>query len=156
MAGQGATRESRASIFGAASSRQTCSLLRLLSGLLEEPGCTICEGFVPHIVRFGSVAKASIFPIGLSWPSLMAPPWYVTGEARTQEGYASFPGAVAGQRTSAPREPPPGIRASLLTQAKFFRHERSCRSPRGDTELLRFSAILVSTFYPSGHCYALG
>jgi hypothetical protein len=54
--------ESRAPIFGAASSRQTCSLLRLPSGLLEEPGCTICESFVPHIVRFGSVAKASIFP----------------------------------------------------------------------------------------------
>jgi hypothetical protein len=62
VAGQGATRESRAPIFGAASSRQTCSLLRLPSGLLEEPGCTISEGFVPHIVRFGSVAKASIFP----------------------------------------------------------------------------------------------
>jgi hypothetical protein len=62
MAGQGATRESRAPIFGAASSGQTCSLLRLPSGLLEEPGCTICEGFVPHIVRFGSVVKAPIFP----------------------------------------------------------------------------------------------
>jgi hypothetical protein len=54
--------ESRAPIFGAACSRQTCSLLRLPSGLLEEPGCTICEGFVPPIVWFGSVAKASIFP----------------------------------------------------------------------------------------------
>jgi hypothetical protein len=48
--------------FRAASSRETCLLLRLPPGLLEEPGCTICEGFVPHIVRFGSVAKASISP----------------------------------------------------------------------------------------------
>jgi hypothetical protein len=36
--------------------------LQLPSGLLEEPGCPICEGFVPHIIRFGSTAKASIFP----------------------------------------------------------------------------------------------
>jgi hypothetical protein len=60
----------------------------------------------------------------------------------------------AGRPTPAPREPSPGIRASLLTQAKFLQHERSCRSPRGDTQLLRFSASLVSTFYPPGHCYA--
>jgi len=60
----------------------------------------------------------------------------------------------AGQRTPAPREPSPGIRASLLTQAKFFQHERSYRSPRGDTQTLRLSAILASTFYPPGHCYA--
>src|SRR6266571_801840 len=68
--------------------------------------------------------------------------------------YALFPSAAAGQPTPAPREPSPGIRASLPTRAKFFRHERSCRSPRGDTQLLRLSAILVSTFYPPGHCYA--
>jgi hypothetical protein len=60
----------------------------------------------------------------------------------------------AGQPTPAPREPSPGIRASLLTQAKFFQHERSCRSPRGDTQTLRLSTILASTFYPLGHCYA--
>ena len=60
----------------------------------------------------------------------------------------------AGQPTPAPREPSPGIRASLLTQAKFFQHERSCRSPRGDTQTLRLSTILASTFYPPGHCYA--
>jgi hypothetical protein len=71
-----------------------------------------------------------------------------------REDYASFPGVVAGQPTPAPRDSSPGIRASLLTRAKFFRHEHSCRSPRGDTQLLRFSVILVSTFYPSGHCYA--
>jgi hypothetical protein len=58
--------------------------------------------------------------IGLSWRSLPALPWYVTGQARTQEDYGSFPGAVVGQPTPAPRESSPGIRASLLTQAKFF------------------------------------
>jgi hypothetical protein len=60
----------------------------------------------------------------------------------------------AGQPIPAPREPSPGIRASLLTQARFFQHERSCRSPRGDTQTLPLSAILASTFYPPGHCYA--
>jgi hypothetical protein len=78
---------------------------------------------------------------------------YVTGEARTLEDYASFPGAMAGQPTLASRGSSPRIRASLLTQSKFFPHEPSCRWPRGDTQLLRFSAILVSTFYPPGHCY---
>ena len=92
--------------------------------------------------------------MGLSSRSLPPLPWYVTGQARTQEDYASFLGAVAGQPTSAPLESSPGIRASLLTRAKFFRHEHSCRSPRGDTQLLRFSVIRVSTFYPPGHCYA--
>src|SRR5438034_487340 len=58
----------------------------------------------------------------------------------------------AGQPTPAPRESSLGIRASLLTRAKFFRHEGSCRSPRGDTRLLRLSATLVGTFYPLGHC----
>ena len=60
----------------------------------------------------------------------------------------------AGQPTPAPREPSPGIRASLLTQARFFQHERSCRSPRGDTQPLRLSEILANTFYSPGHCYA--
>jgi hypothetical protein len=60
----------------------------------------------------------------------------------------------AGQPIPARREPSPGIRASLLTQAKFFQHERSCRSPPGDTQPLRLSAILASTFYPPGHCCA--
>lgn len=77
---------------------------------------------------------------------------YPTGAAMIEGAYALFPGAVAAQPTSSLREPSPGIRASLLTQAKFFRHERSCRSPRGDTQLLRLSAILVSTFNPPGHC----
>src|SRR5208282_61077 len=56
--------------------------------------------------------------------------------------------------TPAPRDSSPRIRAFLLTRAKFSPHERSCRRPRGDTQLLRFSAILVSAFYPPGHCYA--
>src|SRR5437660_8376880 len=60
----------------------------------------------------------------------------------------------AGQPTPAPRESSLGIRASLLTRAKFFRHEGSCRSPRGDTRLLRLSATLVGTFYPLGHSQA--
>jgi len=60
----------------------------------------------------------------------------------------------ATQPTSAPREPSLWVRASLLTQAKFFRHERSCRSPRGDTQPLRLLIILVRTFDPPGHCYA--
>lgn len=51
------------------------------------------------------------------------------------------------------REPSPGIRASLLMQAKFFRHERSCRSPRCDTQLPQLAAILVSTFIQPGLCY---
>jgi hypothetical protein len=77
----------------------------------------------------------------------------VTGQAKTWRGYALLPGAVAGQPSPSPREPSPGIRASLLTQAKFFQHERSCRSPRGDTQSPRLSTILVSTFYPPGHRY---
>ncbi len=84
------------------------------------------------------------------WPGLA----YVTGQERTWRDYALFPGAAAGQPTPAPREPSPGIRASVPTQAKFFQHERSCPSPHGDTQLLRLSAILVSTFYPPGRCYA--
>jgi hypothetical protein len=75
---------------------------------------------------------------------------YLTGAAMIEGEYALFPGAVAAQPTSSLREPSPGIRASLLMQAKFFRRERSCRSPRGDTQPLRLSAILVSTFYPPG------
>ena len=70
---------------------------------------------------------------------------YLTGAAMIEGEYALFPGAVAAQPTSSLREPSPGIRASLLMQAKFFRRERSCRSPRGDTQPLRLSAILVST-----------
>jgi hypothetical protein len=77
----------------------------------------------------------------------------VTGQAKTWRGYALLPGAVAGQPSPSPREPSPGIRASLLTQAKFFQHERSCRSPRGDTQSPRLSTILVSTFYPPGNRY---
>ena len=84
------------------------------------------------------------------WPGLA----YVTGQARTWRDYALFPGAVAGQPTLAPREPSPGTRASLPTQAKFFQHERSCRLPRGDTQLLRLSAILMTTFYPPSRRYA--
>jgi hypothetical protein len=84
------------------------------------------------------------------WPGLA----YVTGQARTWRDYALFPGAAAGQPTPAPREPSPGIRASVPTQAKFFQHERSCRSPRGDTQPLRLSAILMSTFYSPGQRYA--
>src|SRR5437588_5166850 len=72
---------------------------------------------------------------------------YVTGAARTEGAYALFLGAVAAQPISASREPSPGIRASLLTLAKFFRYERSCRSPRGDTQPLRLSAILAGTFH---------
>jgi hypothetical protein len=56
------TSAGRAPTFAAASSRQTCLPLQLPSELLEEPGCPIREGFVPHIVRFGRAAKASIFP----------------------------------------------------------------------------------------------
>jgi hypothetical protein len=78
----------------------------------------------------------------------------MTLSTRTQEDHASFPGAVAGQPSPAPLESSPGIRASLLTRARFFGHEHSCRSSHGDTQLLRFSVILVSTFYPPGHCYA--
>src|SRR5260370_32370998 len=84
------------------------------------------------------------------WPGLA----YVTGQERTWRDYALFPAAAAGQPTPAPREPSPGIRASVPTQAKFFQHERSCRSPRGDTQPLRLSAILMSTFYPPGQRYA--
>ena len=76
------------------------------------------------------------------WPRLA----YVTGQATTWGDYAFFPGVVAAQPTPAPREPSPGIRASPPTQAKFFRHGRSCPLPHGDTQLLRLSAILVSTF----------
>ena len=79
---------------------------------------------------------------------------YLTGAAMSEGEYALIPGAVAAQPTSSPREPSPGIRASPPTQATFFRHERSCPSPHGDTQLLRLSAILVSTFYPPGRCYA--
>ncbi len=84
------------------------------------------------------------------WPCLA----YTMVRLRTWEDYALFPGVVTAQPTPAPRVPSPGIRASLPTQAKFFRHGRSCPSPHGDTQLLRLSAILVSTFYPPGHCYA--
>ena len=38
------------------------SVLQLASDLLEELGCTICEGSDPHIARFGISAEASIFP----------------------------------------------------------------------------------------------
>jgi imidazolonepropionase-like amidohydrolase len=58
----------------------------------------------------------------------------VTGQAGTYEDFALPPGAVAGQRPPAPRGSSPGIRAVLLTRAKFFRHERSFRSPRGGTQ----------------------
>jgi hypothetical protein len=40
-------------------------------------------------------------------------------------------------------------------RAKFSPHERSCRSRRDDIQLLRLSAILVSTFYPPGRCCAM-
>jgi hypothetical protein len=62
VARQGAIRVKQSPTFGATSARQTCLLLQLPSGLPEEPGGTSCEGFVPHVVRFGSVAEASIFP----------------------------------------------------------------------------------------------
>jgi hypothetical protein len=92
--------------------------------------------------------------LALSWRRCRPCLAYLTGAALIEGEYALFPGAVAAQPASSLREPSPGIRASLLTQAKFFRHARSCRSPRGDTQLLRLSAILASTFYPPGHCYA--
>jgi hypothetical protein len=84
------------------------------------------------------------------WPCLA----YVTGQDRTWGDYALFPGVVAAQPTPAPREPSPRIRASPPTQATFFRHGRSYPSLHGDTQLLRLSAILVSTFYPPGRCCA--
>jgi hypothetical protein len=71
---------------------------------------------------------------------------YLTGAAMIEGEYALIPGSVAAQPISSLRERSLGIRASLLTQAKFFRYERSCRSPRGGTQLLRLSAIVVSTF----------
>src|SRR5215472_9179584 len=36
--------------------------LQLASDLLEEPGCTVCEGSSPHITRIGIAAETSIFP----------------------------------------------------------------------------------------------
>jgi hypothetical protein len=77
--------------------------------------------------------------LALSWRRCRPCLAYLTGAAVIEGEYALFPGAVAAQPASSLREPSPGIRASLLTQAKFFRHARSCRSPRGDTQLLRLS-----------------
>jgi hypothetical protein len=43
-------------------SHETCLLLQLASVLLEKPGCTIREGSVRYIARFGIATEASIFP----------------------------------------------------------------------------------------------
>src|SRR5271165_6984712 len=40
---------------------ETCLLLQLAPDLLEEPGCTNCQGSDPHIAWFGA-AEASVFP----------------------------------------------------------------------------------------------
>jgi hypothetical protein len=60
VARQGTTRQAKLT-FGAAPSPRNL-IVTVVFWLLEEPGCTMCEGFVPHIVRFGSAAEASIFP----------------------------------------------------------------------------------------------
>ena len=48
--------------WGGALSHGTGLLLQLGSDFLEEPGCSIGEGPVAHIARFGIAAEAAIFP----------------------------------------------------------------------------------------------
>jgi hypothetical protein len=58
--------------------------------------------------------------LALSWRRCRPCLAHFTGAAMIEGEYTLFPGAAAAPPASSLREPPPEIRASLLTQAKFF------------------------------------